>query len=102
MQLQTHEKIVAGKSYEKVCLYSLTDERCILADRRMTSIRQQSDKLVSVVSIWSKMYSCMSEESLAAASAVQLCCDRIGKIDRHVFVGQFVNAKLDPLILLCS
>ena len=30
---------VRGNSYEKVCLYSVTDKSCILADRRMTSIR---------------------------------------------------------------
>ena len=30
----------------KVCLYSVTDESCILADHRMTIIRQQSDGLV--------------------------------------------------------
>ena len=39
-----------------------------------------------------------SEESLAAASPLQLCYDGkiIEKIDRYVFVGQFVNAQLDP------
>ena len=39
-----------------------------------------------------------SEESLAAASALQLCYDGriIEKIDRYVFVGQFVSAQLDP------
>ena len=42
------KKSVGGKSYEKVRLYSVTDESCILADRRMTFIGQQSDQLVSV------------------------------------------------------
>ena len=32
-------KIVRGKSYEKIPLYSVTDESCILVDRRMTFIR---------------------------------------------------------------
>ena len=38
---------VEGKLYEKVHSYSITDWNCVLADRRMVSIRQQSDILKS-------------------------------------------------------
>ena len=42
-------KEVGGKKYEKAYVYSLTDKSCTLADRRMTSIRQQSDQLCSAL-----------------------------------------------------
>ena len=38
-----------GKNYTKARTFSVTKESCILGDRRLTSIRQQSDKLLSVV-----------------------------------------------------
>ena len=38
---------VEGKLYEKVHSYLITDRSCVLADRRMVSIRQQSDILKS-------------------------------------------------------
>ena len=43
------DKPIAGKCYEKVHIYSVSDDSFILADRRMTSLRQQSDQLISVV-----------------------------------------------------
>ena len=38
------KKPVGGKCYEKVRIYSVSDESCILTDHRMTSICQQSDQ----------------------------------------------------------
>ena len=38
-----------GKYYEKKRICAVSDESCILADRRMTSLRQQTDQLLSVV-----------------------------------------------------
>ena len=38
-----------GKNYTKARTFSVTEESCILADRRLTSIRQQSDQLLAVV-----------------------------------------------------
>ena len=38
-----------GKNYTKARTFSVTEESCILADRRLTSIRLQSDQLLAVV-----------------------------------------------------
>ena len=40
---------VGGKMYTKVHSFSITDRSCVLADRRMISIRQQSDLLKSTL-----------------------------------------------------
>ena len=37
------------ENYRKKKAFFITEESCILADRRMTSLRQQSDQLLSVV-----------------------------------------------------
>ena len=104
---------VGGKRYEKVRIYSVSDKSCILADRRMTSIRQQSDQLLSVVdrrkisasasSVYRRREEVrmkaliLSDTALATTSALQLCYDGrvIDKIDRYVFLGQFVSDKLE-------
>ena len=39
------KKVTGGKGYSKK-LVSINDASCILADRRLTSIRQQSDQLL--------------------------------------------------------
>ena len=36
-------EVVGGKNYRKKKAFFVTEESCILADRRMTSLRQQSD-----------------------------------------------------------
>ena len=91
----------------------MSDESCILADRRMTSLRQQCDQLLSVVdkdkisASVSTVYrrretvrmKALTSSNIAinAASAVQLCYDGrvVDKIDRYVFLGQFVGDKLE-------
>ena len=42
-------KTLGGKNYEKMKIFSVTDKSCVLADRRMTSIGQQSGQLQSVI-----------------------------------------------------
>ena len=102
-----------GKYYEKKRICAVSDESCILADRRMTSLRQQSDQLLSVVdkdkisASVSTVYRrrekvrmkalTSSNIALNVASAVQLCYDGrvVDKIDRYVFLGQFVGEKLE-------
>ena len=98
-----------GKKYKKVRIYSVSEESCVLADRRMTSIRQQSDQLTSLVDRGSisaspatihrrreavRMKSMtLSEAKLDAAPALQLCYDGriVNKIDRYVVLGQFID-----------
>ena len=70
-------------------LVSVFGRRCVAASpstvyRRREDVRMRALK--------------KSEESLAAASPLQLCYDGriIENINRYVFVGQFVNAQLDP------
>ena len=52
-----------GKTYTKALTFSITKESCILADRRLTSIRQQSDQLLSVV----------GSEKIAASPSTIFC-----------------------------
>ena len=103
-------EVVGGKNYHKKA-FSITEESCILADRRMTSLRQQSDQLLSVVGPENiaasastvyrhrekmRMKALQRSETLEASStAIQLCYDGkiIDKIDRYVFVAQFVNVN---------
>ena len=42
-------KPIGEKYNEKIRAYSVSDESCVLADRCMTSLRQQSDQFLSVV-----------------------------------------------------
>ena len=80
----------------------------------MTSLRQQSDQLLSIVdrdkisASVSTLYRrreevrmkalTSSNAVLSTASALQLCYDGrvIDKIDRYVFLGHFVDDKLEP------
>ena len=98
-----------GKNYTKARTFLVTEESCILADRRLTSIRQQSDQLLSVVSsekiaaspstIFCKREQCRlkalrrCEADLNKADALQLCYDSkiINKINRYVFIGQYYD-----------
>ena len=41
--------VTGGKKYKKIKTAEVSSESCSLADRRLTSIRQQSDQLLSVV-----------------------------------------------------
>ena len=95
------------KNFTKARTFSVTEESCILADRRLTSIRQQSDQLLSVVgseeiaaspsTIFCKREQCRlkalrrCKADLNKADALQLCYDGkiIHKIDRYVFIGQY-------------
>ena len=105
------EVVGGGKNYHKKKAFFITEESCILADRRMTSLRQQPDQLLSVVGPENiaasastvhrhrekmRMKALQRSETLVASSnAIQLCYDGkiIDKIDRYVFVAQFVNVS---------
>ena len=112
-------KVTGGKNYNRKKSFSLTEQSCILADSRMTSLRQQSDQLLSVIgddniaasssTVYrhrekARMKALQQCESvLSASNSLQLCYDGkiIDKIDRYVFVGQFVdfnNAKMDEVM----
>ena len=98
-----------GKNYTKARTFSITEESCILADRRLTSIRQQYDQLLAVVgsekivalpsTIFRKREQCRlkalrrCEADLNQADALQLYYDGkiINKIDRYVFIGQYYD-----------
>ena len=98
-----------GKNYTKARTFSVTEESCILADRRLTSIRQQSDQILSVVgseniaaspsTIFCKREQCRlkalrrCKADLNKADALQLCYDGkiINKIDRYIFIGQYYD-----------
>ena len=98
-----------GKNYTKARTFSVTEESCILADRHLTSIRQQSDQLLSVVgsektaasspTIFCKREQCRlkalwrCKADLNKADALQLLYDgkTINKIDRYVFSGQYYD-----------
>ena len=103
------------KNYTKARTFLVTEESCILADRRLTSIRQQSDQLLSVVSsekiaaspstIFCKREQCRlkalrrCEADLNKADALQLCYDSniINKINRYVFIGQYYDPNQHSL-----
>ena len=88
----------------------VTKESCILADRRMASIRQQSDQLQSVIdrkkiaaspaTVYRRREEVRmkalanSENILNTESAIRLCYDRrvIHKMDRYVFLGQLTDS----------
>ena len=93
----------------KLELFSVTEESCILVDRRLTSIRQQSDQLLSVSgsekiaaspsTIFRKREQCRlkalrrCKADLNKADALQLCYDGkiINKINRYVFIRQYYD-----------
>ena len=112
------EVVGGGELPQKECFF-ITEDSCILADRRMTSLRQQSDQILSVVGPENiaasastvyrhrekmRMKALQRSETLAASSnAIQLCYDGkiIDKINRYVFVAQFVNvgdAKTEQVV----
>ena len=89
----------------------MSDTNCILANRPLTSIRQQLDQLLSVensggkiaaspATVYRRRNQCRlkalanSEANLRAANALQLSYDgkRINEIDRYVFLGQFLGS----------
>ena len=116
------KEAVGGKYYQKVKKFSLSKESCFLADRRMTSLRQQSDILSTVIGHGiaaspSTVYRHReksriealkdSETSLAGADSLQLCYDGkiVDKMDRYIFVGQFIdakNTKMDEIVAVKS
>ena len=97
------------KNYTKARTCLVTEDSCILANRRLTSIRQQSDQLLSVVrsekiaaslsTIFCKREQCRlkalrrCEADLNKADALQFCYDSkiINKINRYVFIGQYYD-----------
>ena len=104
------KKVAGGKGYSRV-LASVSDAGCILVDRRLTSIRQQSDQLLSAfdgckkiatspATVFRRREKCgmkaleNCEADLSAATALQLSYDgkRINGLDRYVFLGQFLGA----------
>ena len=109
MQFEPKE-VIGGKGYTRK-LVSVSDTSCILADRRLTSIRQKPDQLLSVensggkiaaspATVYRRRNQCRlkalanSEANLKAANALQLSYDgkRINEIDRYVFWGQFLRS----------
>ena len=98
-----------GKNYAKARTFSVIEENCILTDRRLTSIRQQSDQLLSVMgsesiaalpsTIFCKREQCRlkalqrCKADLNKADAQQICYDGkiINKIDRYVLIGQYYD-----------
>ena len=100
--------VTGGKKYKKIKTAEVSSESCTFADRRLTSIRQQSDQLLSVVgseiaaspsTIFRKRekvrISALSdaEVKLHGSDFLQLCYDGrvVNKSDRYVFLGQFFN-----------
>ena len=101
--------VTGGKKYVKVKTSKVSAESCILADRRLASIRQQSDQLLSVAgSAIAASPSTLfrerekirmtalknSEALLNGCDFLQLCYDGrvVNKSDRYVFLGQFLQA----------
>ena len=99
--------ITGGKSYKRLREFSISDSDCKAADRRLVSIRQQSDLQKSTVgkkkisaspaTVYRKREQCRleavkkREEELRLAKAVQLCYDGkiVNKMDRYVLLGQY-------------
>ena len=101
--------VTGGKKYVKVKKPKVSAESCILADRRLTSIRQQSDQLLSVAgsaiaaspsTIFREREKIRmtalknSEALLNGCNFLQLCYNGrvVNKSDRYVFLGQFLQA----------
>jgi len=109
--------VQGGKKYVKV-KSKLSLDSCMLADRRMTSIRQQSEQLLSLEGtsiaaspttvFYNREKTRMralqeAEQQLNACTSLQLCYDGrvVNKSDRYVFLGQCVdasNAKKEAVI----
>ena len=98
------------KSIKRKSLH-LKDESCVRADKRMLSVRQQSDAILSVVGKDAVAASASTvfrkrqkfrltaleecEAALNRAEALQLCYDGrvVNKVDRYVFLGQGVGSN---------
>ena len=109
-----------GKAYKKVRSFSICIDNCVKADRRLTSIRQQSDLQQSTVgknnisaspaTVYRKreqfrliaLKQC--EDTLLSARAIQMCYGGkiITKMDRYVFLGQFSEngEKMEKVIAI--
>ena len=100
--------VTGGKKYKKIKTAEVSSESCTLADRRLTSIRQQSDQLLSVVgseiaaspsTIFRKREKVRmsalrdAEAKLKGTDFLQLCYDGriVNKSDKYVFLGQFLT-----------
>ena len=108
------EKLVTGgKHYLRTKTQFITDSSCILADRRMTSIRQQADQIrecggseiaASPSTVFRKRQKVRSTalsnslKELRSANAIQLCYDGRfdikNKVERYVLLGEFNNGQL--------
>jgi len=112
--------VKGGKAYKKVRSFVIGTDDCVKADRRLTSIRQQSDLQQSTVgkqniaaspaTVHRKREQCRltalrrCEDELTRAKAIQMCYD--GKIitrkDRYAFLGQFLEngEKMEKVIAI--
>ena len=89
---------------------NVTERKCVLAERRGTSLRQQADQLtpehfesrnIQILSASQKGKNCLeslkaAEWKLTSVDAWQLCYDGqiIDGIDRYVFVSQCLNIQV--------
>ena len=105
------KQITGGKSYEKLCIFSVSASDCKKADQRLMSIRQQSELQRSTVgekcisaspaTVFRKpgqfrleaLKKC--EKELGRAAAIQLCYDGkiINKMDRYILLGQYIGKE---------
>ena len=105
--------MTGGKHYLRTKTQSITDSSSILADRRMTSIRQQADQIrecgdsemtASPSTVFRKRQKVRSTalssslKELRSANAIQLCYDGQidikNKVERYVLLGKFNNGQL--------
>ena len=100
-----NQSITGGKSYKKLRKFTISTSDCKKADRRLISIRQQSelqrstvgDKRISAspATVYRKREQCRIEalskcvEELRNTKAIQLCYDGkiINKLDRYVMLA---------------
>ena len=104
-----NQRITGGKSYKKLRKFTMSTSDCKKANRRLISIRQQSelqrstvgDKRISAspATVYRKRKQCRIEalskcvEELRNTKAIQLCYDGkiINKLDRYVMLAQYVD-----------
>ena len=104
-----NQRITGGKSYKKLRKFTISTSDCKKADRRLISIRQQSelqrstvgDKRISAspATVYRKREQCRIEalskcvEELRNTKAIQLCYDGkiINKLDRYVMLAQYMD-----------
>ena len=112
------KQVISGKAYTKRRSFWISPNDCVTADRRFTSIRQQSDLQRSTVgaknisaspaTVLRKREQCRLEalercdKKLNDAKAIQLCYDGkiLNRMDRYIFLGQFEDetSKLEKVI----